>query len=62
MSDLANLIEAVKQGDLQRVRMILDTDEELAKQKDASGATCLHYATLNGNREVVRLLLERVPK
>ncbi len=59
MSDLANLIEAVKQGDLERVRAILDTNAQLANQRDESGATSLHYATLNGHRQVVRLLVER---
>lgn len=59
MSDLANLIEAINQGDLERVRFILDTNDELVNQRDESGATPLHYATLNGHRQVVRLLLER---
>lgn len=59
MSDLANLIEAVNQGGLERVRSILDTNDELVNQRDESGATPLHYATLNGHRQVVRLLLER---
>jgi ankyrin repeat protein len=59
MSDLANLIEAVKHGDLKRVTAILDTDDDLANQRDESGATPLHYATLSGHRHVVRLLLER---
>lgn len=59
MSDIANLIEAVSQGDLERVRDILDTNSELANQRDASGATPLHYATFNGRQEIVRLLVER---
>jgi PhnB protein len=59
MSDLANLIEAVKQGDLESVRAILDTNGEIVNQRDESGATPIHYATLNGRRQIVRLLLER---
>lgn len=59
MSTFANLIEAVKQGDVERVRAILDPAEELVNQRDELGATPLHYATLNGHREIVRLLLER---
>ena len=59
MSDLENMIEAVKQGELERVRAILESDERLANQRDESGATPLHYATLNGHRQIVQLLLER---
>jgi len=59
MSDLANLIEAVKQGDLESVRAILDANGEIVNQRDESGAAPLHYATLNGHRQIVRLLLER---
>ena len=59
MSDLENMIEAVKQGDRESVRAILESDDRLANQRDESGATPLHYATLNGHRQIVRLLLER---
>ncbi len=59
MSDFQNMIEAVKQGDLERVRAILESDDGLAGQRDESGATPLHYATLNGHRHIVKLLLER---
>jgi hypothetical protein len=41
MNDLANLIEAVKQGDLERVRFIIDTNAQRANQLDESGATPL---------------------
>ena len=59
MSDLENMIEAVKQGDRESVRAILESDDRLANQRDESGATPLHYATLNGHRQIVQLLLER---
>ena len=59
MSDFENLIEAVKQGNLERVRSILESDARLANQKDESGATPLHHATLHGNRPMVELLLAR---
>ena len=59
MSDLEKLIEAVKQGDRERVRAFLESDNTLASRKDESGATPLHYATLNGHRQIVQLLLER---
>jgi len=59
MSDLTQLIEAAKQGDLENVRGILQSNEGLATQSDESGATPLHYAALNGHRPIVRLLIER---
>ena len=59
MSDLENLIEAVKQSAMERVIAILESDDRLANLRDESGATPLHYATLNGHRQIVRLLLQR---
>jgi ankyrin repeat protein len=46
MGDLENMIEAVKQGDRETVRALLETDDRLANRRDQSGATPLHYATL----------------
>ena len=51
MSELANLIEAVKQDDVEQVAAILDKKAELVKQRDELGATPLHYAALNGHRQ-----------
>jgi ankyrin repeat protein len=59
MSDLENMIEAVKQGDRESVRALLESDYRLANQRDESGATPLHNATLAGHRQIVQLLLER---
>ena len=59
MSNLEGLIEAALQGDAERARIILDSNERLANQRDESGATPLHYAALNGHRPVVKLLLQR---
>jgi ankyrin repeat protein len=42
MSDLGELIEAVKRGDLEHARVILQSNERLANQRDESGATPLH--------------------
>lgn len=44
MSDLENMIEAVKQGNLERVRAILESDDRLANQRDESGATPAGWA------------------
>ena len=43
-----DLIEAAKQGDLERVKRVLETDDRLANLRDESGATPLHYAAMNG--------------
>jgi len=59
MGDLENLMEAVKQGNRESVEAILESNDRLANQRDESGATPLHYATLNGHRQIVQLLLER---
>ena len=59
MSDLEQLIEAVRQGRSNHVRGILEANPGLAKQKDVSGATPLHYAALYGHRAIVDLLLEQ---
>jgi ankyrin repeat protein len=59
MGALENLVEAVMKGDLDLVKAILETDDGLANLRDASGATPLHYAAMNGHRQVVRLLIER---
>jgi len=54
MSDLENMIEAVKQGDRESVRALLESDNRLANQRDESGAMPLHYATLAGHRQIVQ--------
>jgi ankyrin repeat protein len=59
MADISALTNAVKQGDIKQVHTILDENPGLIHQRDESGATALHYATFNGDREIVRLLLDR---
>lgn len=59
MTALEKLIEAVQQGQADRVREIPNADPGLVHQRDESGATPLHYAALVGHREVVQLLAER---
>lgn len=59
MSDLDNLIESVRQGNLERVRNILESNPNLANERDDSGATPLHYAALQGHRSIAELLVDR---
>ena len=58
MSELAKLVEAAGAGDLTATQALLDADRRLASRYDASGATPLHYAALNGRCEIARLLIE----
>ena len=59
VSNVAELFEAVKRGDLEAVRTILDVNGEFVSQRDQSGATSLHRAAFNGHREMVQLLIQR---
>lgn len=59
MTDLNALTNAVRQGDIEQARTILDENRELVHQRDESGATPLHYATFHGHRLMVQLLLDR---
>jgi hypothetical protein len=59
MNELDNLIAAATEGNAERVSAILNADSNLVNERDSSGATAAHYAALNANREVVRLLVQR---
>jgi len=53
MSNLDELIEAIKLRDVDRVRKILDEHGELVYERDETGATALHSAAFDGFREIV---------
>lgn len=59
VTDLDLLIEAAQRDDLQIVQSILDRNQEVVNERDASGATALHYAAFNGHRRIAKLLVER---
>jgi ankyrin repeat protein len=59
MSNLQALIEAIRLGNEQETKSILEKNAALANQYDETGATPLHYATLNGHQSIVRMLIER---
>ena len=50
MSELRRLMEAAKQGNLEAVKTVLHGHHELLNEKDAKGATALHYAAFGGHR------------
>lgn len=51
------LFEAVRSRNPTRLRELLEQHPESAIARDADGATPLHYATENGDREIVTMLL-----
>jgi hypothetical protein len=52
------LFSACAAGHAGRVRELLASNSGAARVKDHDGATALHYATLNGHREIAELLLQ----
>jgi uncharacterized protein len=51
--------EAVRKADITRIRTLLDKNPNLVRARDSSGYTPLHWASIDGNREVVELLIDR---
>ena len=51
--------EAAKQGNLEKVRSLVDKDPALVAAKDKGGATPLHWAAYSGNVDIVRFLLDK---
>ena len=58
MSDESDLIAAVRSADRKQVEEILNRSPEAVAQRDPPGATALHYAAENGDRALVKLLLD----
>jgi hypothetical protein len=57
MSDIENLIDAVKRGSAAEAKEILTRNPEVVNMKDDEGATAIHYATLGCHPELVDVLL-----
>ncbi len=51
--------EAARQGNLEKVRSLVDKDPALVAAKDKDGETPLHWAAYSGNPDLVRFLLDK---
>ena len=58
MSAMVPLHEACRDGDTERVRQLLDEGAPV-DEKDRGGSTALMWASGQGHREVVQLLLSK---
>ena len=57
MDGVQAFFSEVERGDLETVRAMVSAAPKLARARDATGATALHIAALQGHRTVVELLL-----
>ena len=56
LNETANFFDAIETGDIDRVRRLLASHPDLARARDAEGATALHHAAFNGHKAIVALL------
>src|ERR1035441_5479749 len=52
-----DLFEAVRAGDVEKVKALLQADPKLAEARTEDGSTALHLAALEGHADIARLLL-----
>ncbi len=53
----SSINDAARSGDLAQVRTLLQTNPDLVRSKDNKGGMPLHYAAIEGHKDVVELLL-----
>jgi ankyrin repeat protein len=58
-SNVPTIHSLAQQGDLERIKELLDNGSAKATDVDSEGITALHWAAMNSAVEVCRLLLER---
>jgi len=51
--------DAAKQGNLEKVRALVDQEPALVAAKDKGGQTPLHWAAFSGNLDLIRYLLDK---
>jgi len=62
MDSIHEMLEAVRAGDMERIRTLLNSDNRLAEARTAAGASPLMTALYYGRKEIVALLLSRRPE
>lgn len=58
-SQIPTIHSLAQQGDLERIKELLDSGSAKATDVDSEGITALHWAAMNSAMEVCKLLLER---
>lgn len=54
-----DILEAVRHADLARISSLLDSSPHLVNLKDSAGYSPLHWACVDGDQEVIKLLLQK---
>ena len=54
---LGEIHNAARDGDLEKVKALLKDNPDLVFSKDTNGTTPLHWAAINGHKDVASLLL-----
>jgi len=54
-----DVYQAVKQGDLEKLKMLLEDHLELVNTQDTQGNVSLHYAAVGGHKAITAFLLEK---
>jgi uncharacterized protein len=55
---MASIFEAVKKGDIEKVKALLQVDPDVVEEENENGSTLLHFVAVKGKREMAELLLE----
>lgn len=55
---MADIFEAIKKGDKRQISRMLEEWPELVDKTNEQGATILHFAVLESNKDIVEILLE----
>ena len=53
------ILDVAKNGDLQKLKTIVEQDIKILETKDTAGRTALHFAANSGHLEIVKYLLAK---